>query len=155
MSDLDDIPHNPPPGFQMASNRGPYTTHNGPIYNFNDGDVWRRGFRVQKRHCNSFGLVHGGWFMSFADGLLAEAVSRASKSPILTIRLTSDFLSIARPGDWLEGTARCTRVTKSMGFAEGEIRNGDKVIFTATGVFKTMEGHAARAGRGLSKPASS
>jgi acyl-coenzyme A thioesterase PaaI-like protein len=90
--------------------------------------------------------------MAFADGLLAEAVSRAAKAPMLTVRLTSDFLSIARPGDWVEGTARTTRVTRTMAFAEGEIRVGARLLFTASGVFKLMEGHAARAKRGLSSP---
>lgn len=150
----------PPPGWLPASNRGPFTTHNGPLYKFDDGDVWKRGFRALHRHCNSFGLVHGGWFMAFADGLLGEAVGRAAASPFLTIRMTSDFLSSARAGDWIEGTARCTRVTRTMGFAEGEMRVGDRVVFTASGVFKLMEGHARRnaekrlAERGLSLKAS-
>lgn len=140
----------PPPGFTPAVNRGPFTRHNGPLFAFDDGETWKRGFRVLPRHCNSFGLVHGGWLMAFADGLLAEACFRASGTPILTIRMTSDFLNRARTGEWLEGTARTTRVTRSMAFAESEIRSGSKLIFSATGVFKLMEGHARRAKRALS-----
>lgn len=64
--------------------------------------------------------------------------------------MTSDFLNPARTGEWVEGTARTTRVTRSMAFAECEIRSGAKLIFTATGVFKLMEGHARRAKRALS-----
>lgn len=65
----------PPEGFTPARQRGPFTTHNGPLYAFDDGAIWKRGFRVLPRHCNAFGLVHGGWLMAFADGLLAEACS--------------------------------------------------------------------------------
>jgi uncharacterized protein (TIGR00369 family) len=144
-----------PEGFSPAVNRGPFTRHNGPLFAYDDGAVWKRGFRVLPRHCNSFGLVHGGWLMAFADGLLAEACFRGSGTPILTIRMTSDFLNPARTGDWVEGTARTTRVTRSMAFAEGEIYAGSKLIFTATGVFKLMEGHARRAKRALSGEASS
>lgn len=140
----------PPDGFTLAEGRGPFTTHNGPIYRRDDEDGWKRGFRVLKRHCNSFGLVHGGWYMAFADGLLAEAVFRASGAPMLTVRMTSDFLAAARIGDWVEGTARTTRVTRTMAFAEAEIRCGVRLLFTASGVFKLMEGHAARARRRLS-----
>lgn len=139
-----------PPGFSPARNRGPFTTHNGPLFSFEDETGWKRGFRVLQRHCNSFGLVHGGWLMAFADGLLAEACFRASGTPILTIRMTSDFLNPARMGEWIEGTAKTTRVTRSMAFAECEIRSGTKLIFTASGVFKLMEGHARRAKRALS-----
>ncbi len=140
----------PPDGFTLAEGRGPFTTHNGPIYRRDGEDGWKRGFRVLKRHCNSFGLVHGGWYMAFADGLLAEAVFRASGAPMLTVRMTSDFLAAARIGDWVEGAARTTRVTRTMAFAEAEIRCGARLLFTASGVFKLMEGHAARARRRLS-----
>lgn len=140
----------PPDGFTLAEGRGPFTTHNGPIYRRDAEDGWKRGFRVLKRHCNSFGLVHGGWYMAFADGLLAEAVFRASGAPMLTVRMTSDFLAAARIGDWVEGAARTTRVTRTMAFAEAEIRCGARLLFTASGVFKLMEGHAARARRRLS-----
>jgi uncharacterized protein (TIGR00369 family) len=134
----------PPPGWVEASNRGPFTTHNGPLYKFDEGEIWKRGFRALVRHCNGFGLVHGGWFMAFADGLLGEAVGRAAGAPFLTVRMNCDFLASARAGEWIEGTARCTRVTRTMGFAEGEMRVGDRLLFTASGVFKLMEGHARR-----------
>jgi acyl-coenzyme A thioesterase PaaI-like protein len=134
----------PPPGWVLATNRGPFTTHNGPLYRFDEGDVWRRGFRALPRHCNGFGLIHGGWYMAFVDGVLGEAVGRATGVPSLTVRLTSDFLHSARAGDWIEGTARCTRATRTLAFAEAELHSANRLLFTATGVFKLMEGHAAR-----------
>ena len=134
----------PPEGYVLAQGRGPYTTHNGPIYRLDEGDTWKRGFRVLRRHCNSFGLVHGGWYMSFVDGVLAEAVHRASGAPSLTVRMTSDFLASARIGDWVEGTGRCTRVTRTLAFAEAELYSGGKRLFTASAVFALMAAHAAR-----------
>ncbi len=145
----------PPPGYVPATMRGPFTMHNGPIYTFDEGDIWKRGFRVLRRHCNGFGLVHGGWFMSFADGLLAEAVYRAAGAPGLTVRMNSDFLASARIGDWVEGTARTSRVTRSLAFTDCEITVGARLVFTASAVFKLMEAHAARARRreaGLTAP---
>jgi uncharacterized protein (TIGR00369 family) len=144
----------PPAGFVQATMRGPYTTHNGPVYRFDDGDVWRRGFRVLQRHCNSYGLVHGGWYMSFVDGVLAEAVHRGSGAPSLTVRMTSDFLASARIGDWVEGTGRTTRVTRTLAFAEAELYCGDRLLFTASAVFALMTAHAAREKRRLSREAS-
>lgn len=143
----------PPPGWVPASNRGPFTTHNGPLYRFDEGDTWRRGFRALKRHCNTFGLIHGGWYMAFADGLLGEAVGRGTGMPSVTVRMTSDFLHSAHAGDWIEGTARLTRATKTLAFAECEIRCGVRLLFTASGVFKLMRGHAARRRSGLGQPA--
>ena len=59
----------------------------------------------------------------------------------LTIRMNSDFLSSARPGEWLEGTARVTRATKSVAFCEAELYVGDRAVMKATGVFKLMSRH--------------
>lgn len=141
---------NPPPGWVLATGRGAFTTHNGPLYRFDDGKVWRRGFRALPRHCNTFGLIHGGWYMAFVDGVLGEAVARTTGTPSLTVRMTSDFLHTARAGDWIEGTARTTRATRTLAFAEAELYCGERLLFTATGVFKLMQGHAARRRSGLS-----
>lgn len=141
---------NPPPGFVLAGGRGPFTTHNGPIYRLDEGDVWKRGFRALPRHCNSFGLIHGGWYMAFADGLLGEAIGRAARLPSVTVRMNCDFLHSAHAGDWIEGAARLTRLTRTLAFAEADIRSGDRLLFTATGVFKLMTGHLARKRSGLS-----
>jgi uncharacterized protein (TIGR00369 family) len=137
----------PPPGYVLAEGRGPFTTHNGPVYRCDEDGVWKRGFRVLTRHCNSFGLVHGGWYMAFTDGILGEAVFRGAGAPALTVRMTSDFLASARVGDWVEGTGRTTRVTRTLAFAEADLHVGTRLVFSASGVFKLMEGHAARAAK--------
>ena len=144
----------PPPGYVEAAGRGPYTTHNGPVYKFDQDGIWKRGFRVLPRHCNSYGLVHGGWYMSFVDGVLAEAVFRGSGAPSLTVRMTSDFLASARVGDWVEGTGRTSRVTRTLAFAEAELTCNGRLLFTASAVFKLMTAHAAREKRRLSREAS-
>lgn len=137
----DEIPDNPPEGYVLSSSRGPYTTHNGPFYHMVTEDGFRHGVRVRRRHCNSRGITHGGMLMAFADGLLGTAVFRETKTVALTIRMNSDFLSSARPGDWLEGTARVTKATRSVVFCEAELFVGQRPILKATGVFKLMARH--------------
>ncbi|MGV8996193.1 MAG: PaaI family thioesterase [Parvibaculaceae bacterium] len=132
---------NPPEGYTKSTTRGPYTSHNGPFYHKVAADEFHHGVRVQQRHCNSRGITHGGMLMSFADGLLGTAVFRATKTVALTIRMNSDFLSSARPGEWLEGTARVTKATRSVAFCEAELFVGDRPVMKATGVFKLMARH--------------
>lgn len=134
----------PPDGFQPMTARGPFTSRNGPVYEKPAAEGAHHGLRVAERHCNAVGIVHGGMLMSFADGLLAHAVGRATRTRALTIRLNADFLAIARPGDWLEGRARVTRATRSVAFVEGDIRVGDRPVMKVTGVFKLMAGRATR-----------
>lgn len=137
---------NPPEGFTPSTTRGPYTTHNGPFYHKVTEDGFWHGVRVRERHCNSRGITHGGMLMAFADGLLGTAVFRATKTVALTIRMNSDFLSSARPGDWLEGTARVTRATRSVVFCEAELYVGQRAVLKATGVFKLMQRHRESGG---------
>ncbi|MDO8287635.1 MAG: PaaI family thioesterase [Parvibaculum sp.] len=132
---------NPPEGYTKSTTRGPYTSHNGPFYHKVSDDAFHHGVRVKARHCNSRGITHGGMLMSFADGLLGTAVFRATKTVALTIRMNSDFLSSARPGEWLEGTARVTKATKSVAFCEAELFVGNRPVMKATGVFKLMGRH--------------
>lgn len=137
----EDQDDNPPEGFTLSTSRGPYTTHNGPFYHRVTEDGFRHGVRVKSRHCNSRGITHGGMLMAFADGLLGTAVFRETKTIALTIRMNSDFLSSARPGEWLEGTARVTRATRSVAFCEAELFVGERPALKATGVFKLMGRH--------------
>lgn len=135
----------PPEGFIAMTARGPFTTRNGPIYQRERETGAHHGLRVAPRHCNAVGIMHGGMLMAFADGLLAHAVGRTTRLRALTIRLNADFVSIARPGDWLEGIATVTRATRSVAFVEGDIRVASRPVLRVTGVFKLMAGQAKRA----------
>lgn len=139
MNDIEN--DNPPDGYVLSTSRGPYTTHNGPFYHKVTEGGFRHGVRVKKRHCNSRGITHGGMLMAFADGLLGTAVWRETQMVALTVRMNSDFLSSARPGEWLEGTARVTRATKSVAFCEAELFVGSRPVLKASGVFKIMARH--------------
>lgn len=132
---------NPPEDFILSTSRGPYTTHNGPFFHKVTANGFVHGVRVKKRHCNSRGITHGGMLMAFADGLLGTAVWRETQTVALTVRMNSDFLSSARPGEWLEGTARVTRATRSVAFCEAELYVGSRPVLKATGVFKLMPRH--------------
>lgn len=129
-----------PPGFVESKGRGPYTTHNGPLYHRIEGERFWQGFRALGRHCNSHGIVHGGWMSSFADGLLASAVWRGTQVRSVTLRLNVDFLGMVRAGEWVEGSAVLTKATRSLGFARAEVTADGRQVLTAEGVFKLMTG---------------
>ena len=134
------------PGFVESTTRGPFTTHNGPVYHKPD-DPLVRGFRALPRHANGFGIVHGGWLMAFTDGVLGSAVWQATKARSVTLRMNSDFIGMVRVGEWVEGRGLVTRATRSLAFARAELTAGGKVVLTAEGVFKLMTGGKVRSGR--------
>jgi uncharacterized protein (TIGR00369 family) len=135
-----EIALDPPPGYTVHGGRGAFSKHNGPYFFKREGDDFRLGFRVLARHCNSYGVVHGGMVMTFADRLLATAVAMKAPHRMLTVRMTTDFIGMARAGDWVEGKGRVTRAGRSLVFVEGSADVlGGRPIFTASGVFKVFE----------------
>lgn len=132
-----------PDGFKR-SDRGPFSTYNGPLYDKQTPDGRVHGFRVLKRHCNGHGILHGGMMMAFMDGVLANAVWEKVGGGILTLRMNSDFVAIGRPNDWVEGRARVTKVAKSVVYVRGELKVGNRLIMSANAVFKVMRRRARR-----------
>lgn len=128
----------PPPGFELQVNRGPFTTHNGPLYARRSAVGAEQAFHALPRHCNGLGIVHGGMISAFLDGLLASAVGRSAEATPVTIHLSIDLLDMARAGDWLVGSSRLTRAARDVAFAEGEVSVGGRAVARATGVFRLM-----------------
>jgi uncharacterized protein (TIGR00369 family) len=131
----EDVP--PPPDGFVPSSRGPYTTHNGPMFHRlrDDGRV-DHAFFVLPRHCNSMGIVHGGMLTTFLDGLLARAVYDQVKAQSVTLHLSVDFLSAAKTGQWVFGEAAVTRVAREIAFAEARIHADGRDVLRGSGVFK-------------------
>ena len=87
-----------PKPFRPSVRRGPFTTHNGPWFHWAEELDWRQGVRLLERHCNSRGIVHGGFLSSFGDGLAATAVFREINRASVTIKLNTEFLRSAKEG---------------------------------------------------------
>ncbi len=138
MSDVNEAVPPPPEGFSPSA-RGPYTTHNGPMFHRNGPDEFEHAFYALHRHCNSMGIVHGGMIATFMDGVLARACHGATGGhAAVTVHLSLDFLSAGRAGEWLMGDGRVTRQTRDLVFVEGRIRVGDREIARASAIFKPL-----------------
>ncbi len=61
------------------------------------------GMRVEDRCVNAIGSLHGGMFMTLVDTALTLAAGRAAPKGqyAITQGFSADFLSPARPGDWV------------------------------------------------------
>lgn len=131
-----------PEGWRPMQPRSAFAGLLGPFYEPVGGDGFRRGLRIAEKHANRRGIAHGGLLASFADMLLGEMISRSGNGPAVTARLSSDFISPALLGDWLEGEARLVRAGGSLVFADGRLQVGKRTVLTVSGVFARI-----RAGR--------
>ena len=103
---------------------GPFEAVGGPLFQtFMDlapDEPVRLGFRVETKHCNSFGVCHGGMMSTFMDMALGRAMIVGVKpdGPSPTITLTVDFLDAALPGHWIESRTRLVRASYKTAFCD-------------------------------------
>lgn len=129
----------PPEGFKPHVSSGGFSNHNGPFYQKIDGDNNYRGFYVLDRHTNGIGIAHGGALMTFTDALLGMTVFRKTRCAPLTVRLTTDFISSAKLGEWVEGKGVVIGMSETEVYVSAEIYVEDRIIMTAQGIFKPQK----------------
>lgn len=99
------------------------------------------GFIVEDRHCNNhLGTIHGGMVMTYADMGLGVAVSDSlGHNRCATLSLQTQFVSVARIGEFITCKAEVIRATKSIVFVRGFIVAEERIVASAEGMWKVME----------------
>ncbi len=136
--DKEESGDNAPAGFEPSLSRSLYSRSVGPFYFRREGDCFRQGFRVKAKHCNGAGIVHGGMLSTLADNTMAAAVYTLLGTRALTIEMNLHFMSMSKPGDWLEAVARVRHSTQAVVFCEADLFVGDRIVMTATGMFRRL-----------------
>src|SRR5579875_2698694 len=81
----------------------PFTALAGPIWRRREGESFVSGLLVEEKHCNRLGLLHGGALLTFADHAVGIAAAwLMPDKPIVTLQLSTQFVSAARAGDFVE-----------------------------------------------------
>jgi uncharacterized protein (TIGR00369 family) len=109
-----------PDGFVPYENQGPFLEHVGPVQ-VREGDSGLVfGLRAEDRHANHRGTIQGGLLSTFADFALGRAIEADADDDKdrATVSLTVDYLRPAKPGAWIESSARVDRVGGTLAFAD-------------------------------------
>lgn len=111
----------------------------GPLY-VHRVEPARFGFLAKPVHGNFLETIHGGMLMTLADQVLGLTVMQAVgfDTSVVTVSLHCDFVSVARPGDWIEGEASVTHMTKSLVFVRGALYRDGTTVLSAAGVWKKI-----------------
>jgi acyl-coenzyme A thioesterase PaaI-like protein len=146
MSDDAEPPHqlDVPAGYDAFRFRRGFASHIGPLYRRHSDSAM--GFRVEAHHTNGMSNAHGGMLMSFADMAWGHMVSVETSSYWVTVRLSCDFLSGAKLGDWVEGNAELLSRDGDLFVTRGRIWVGDKTLMTGQGIFKALDKRAPMPG---------
>ncbi|HWD26261.1 MAG TPA: PaaI family thioesterase [Rhizomicrobium sp.] len=128
-----------PEGFVETKLLDPFERHVGPIYERIENGAKRFGLRIDARHVNMRGIVHGGMLMTFADAALGQAAWDATdRADVVTLNMQSQFLAAAKEGDWLEVAPVVTRKTRSLLFLRGDFTVEGAAVFAVSSVWKIL-----------------
>jgi uncharacterized protein (TIGR00369 family) len=132
-----------PAGFTEMRPYGAFHELTGPFYFAKRAENIVVGMRVEDRHGNAIGSLHGGMFMTLVDTALTLAAGRAAPKGqyAITQGFSADFLSPARPGDWVEAEVEVLRAGRSTIALDCRVRkdgaNG-KLLLRASSTFHVV-----------------
>lgn len=128
-----------PAGFRETKLIDPFEIFVGPVWEIGDGPERRFAFRVEARHANRSGGLHGGMLMTFADLTLGAAVWDATdNAACVTLNMQTQFLKAVGEGDLVEVCPQITRRTRALVFVRGDFTVAGDVVFTASSVWKLL-----------------
>ena len=95
---------------------------------------------IKESHLNAAGITHGGFIATFIDAGAGTAAHRvADQKPCVTISLEIKFISPVKLGQELIGKTKIQKKTKSMVFLTCELITENKIVATASGVWKILK----------------
>ena len=129
-----------PDGYKKLGWHAGFDVLVGPMYyKKEESGAYKFITKILDKHLNAHGIAHGGYSMTLADIFLGTSVFVASgKKPCSTISLNCNFVSPGLQDDLVECDAKVTRTTKSLVFIEGNLISKDKVILSASGIWKIL-----------------
>tara|TARA_Y100000590_G_scaffold12446_1_gene15147 strand:- start:263 stop:682 length:420 start_codon:yes stop_codon:yes gene_type:complete len=127
--------------FEQISLKPGFMKHNGGLlFKSISENEYQFKTTIKENHLNAAGIAHGGFIAAVVDSGAGTAAHRAaSNSPCVTISLELKFISVVKLGQELVGTTKIQKKTKSMVFLTCEMKAEDKIVATASGIWKILK----------------
>ena len=134
--------------FEQISIKPGFMKHNGGLlFKTVSENEYQFKTTIGENHLNAAGITHGGFIAAVVDAGAGTAAHRAANnSPCVTISLELKFISAIKLGEELTGTTKIQKKTKSMVFLTCELRASNKIVATASGVWKILKLHGGGPG---------
>jgi uncharacterized protein (TIGR00369 family) len=119
--------------------RDNYEVHNGPFWHREENGAVRCVFRVEQKHINGGGAVHGGCLMTFADYcLFAIANTVLEEGRGVTLSFATEFIDAVYKDELVEGTGEVVRAGRSIIFMRGTLKAGGRPVLSFSGTVKRV-----------------
>ncbi len=127
--------------FEQISNKVGFMKHNGGVM-FRDVSENEYEFKsvINENHLNAAGITHGGYLAALIDAGAGTAAHRSVKNaPCVTISLDLKYIGASKIGDEIIGNVKILKKTKTLVFLFCELKCSDKIITSASGVWKILK----------------
>ena len=127
--------------FEQISIKPGFMKHNGGLlFKTISKNEYEFKTIIKENHLNAAGIVHGGFIAAFVDAGAGTAAHRATnQNPCVTVSLELKFISAVKLGQELIGKTKIQKKTQSMVFLTCELTTTNKIVATASGVWKILK----------------
>jgi len=135
--------------FEQISLKPGFMKHNGGLlFKTITENEYQFKTKIKENNLNAAGITHGGFIAAVVDAGSGTAAHRvAGNKPCVTISLELKFISTIQLGQELIGTTKIQKKTKSMVFLTCELTVENKIVATASGIWKILKLSGAGPGR--------
>jgi len=127
--------------FDQISLKPGFMKHNGGVLFRNISDTeYEFKSTINENHLNAAGITHGGYLSALVDAGAGTAAHRSADSaPCVTISLDLKFIGSSKIGDEIIGNVKILKKTKTLVFIFCELKCENKIITSASGVWKILK----------------
>ena len=127
--------------FEQISIKPGFMKHNGGVlFKTISENEYEFKTKINENHLNAAGITHGGFIAAFIDAGAGTAAHRsADNAPCVTISLDLKFIGTSKIGDEIIGNVKILKKTKTLVFLFCELRCNNKIITSASGVWKILK----------------
>ena len=127
--------------FKQISLKPGFMKHNGGVLfrNISETEYEFKSI-INENHLNAAGITHGGYLSALVDAGAGTAAHRsADNAPCVTISLDLKFIGVSKIGDEIFGYVKILKKTKTLVFLFCELKCNNKIITSASGVWKILK----------------
>ena len=126
--------------FEQISLKHGFMRHNGGVMfrNISESEYEFKSI-INENHLNAAGITHGGYLAAVIDAGAGTAAHRSvQNAPCVTISLDLKYIGASKIGDEIIGNVKILKKTKTLVFLFCELKCNDKIITSASGVWKIL-----------------
>ena len=127
--------------FEQISLKPGFMKHNGGILFRTISDTeYEFKSKINENHLNAARITHGGYLSALIDAGAGTAAHRAANNaPCVTISLDLKFIGTSKIDDEIIGYTKILKKTNTLVFLFCELKCNNKIITSASGVWKILK----------------